>query len=85
MVSPWNKQFILHDSNGFESGDLVNFEIVREFILHDQIREFLRRTESMVYGVSVSRILRVCLSPLSGFALRHLRLEVVYSRKETSC
>jgi len=32
-VSPWNKQFILHDSNGFEPGDLVNFEIVRDFIL----------------------------------------------------
>jgi len=32
-VSPWNKQFILHDSNGFEPGDLVNFEIVREFVL----------------------------------------------------
>ncbi|KAI9456039.1 hypothetical protein BJY52DRAFT_608525 [Lactarius psammicola] len=32
-VSPWNRQFVLHDSNGFEPGDLVNYEIVRQFIL----------------------------------------------------
>src|SRR6266702_3518474 len=32
-VSPRNRQFVLHDSNGFEPGDLVKYEIVCKFIL----------------------------------------------------
>ncbi|KAH9038296.1 hypothetical protein EDB84DRAFT_1479590 [Lactarius hengduanensis] len=31
--SPENQYFVLHDSNGFEPGDLSNFEIVRTFIM----------------------------------------------------
>ena len=32
-VSPRNKHFILHDSNGFEPGDLVSYGLVRDFIM----------------------------------------------------
>jgi len=31
-VSPQNQFFVLHDSQGFEPGDLSNFETVREFV-----------------------------------------------------
>ena len=31
-MSPENQFFVLHDSKGFEPGDLSNFEIVREFV-----------------------------------------------------
>ena len=31
-MSPKNRFFVLHDSKGFEPGDLSNFETVREFI-----------------------------------------------------
>jgi hypothetical protein len=31
-VSPENQYFVLHDSKGFEPGDLSNFETVREFV-----------------------------------------------------
>ena len=48
-VSPWNKQFILHDSNGFEPGDLVNYNIVRDFILRRSKPEV--PPEERVHGV----------------------------------
>ncbi|KAH9045199.1 hypothetical protein EDB85DRAFT_2270248 [Lactarius pseudohatsudake] len=32
FTSPNNQFFVLHDSKGFEPGDLTNFEIVREFV-----------------------------------------------------
>ncbi|KAH9058916.1 hypothetical protein EDB83DRAFT_1011096 [Lactarius deliciosus] len=32
LVSPENQYFVLHDSQGFEPGDLSNFETVRKFV-----------------------------------------------------
>ncbi|KAN0137617.1 hypothetical protein V8E53_004668 [Lactarius tabidus] len=48
-VSPWNKQFVLHDSNGFEPGDLVNYNIVRDFILRRSKPEV--PPEDRVHGI----------------------------------
>jgi len=47
-VSPRNKNFILHDSNGFEPGDLVNYNVVRDFILE---RSKSRAPENRIHAI----------------------------------
>ncbi|KAH9051806.1 hypothetical protein EDB87DRAFT_1551387, partial [Lactarius vividus] len=45
-VSPRNKNFILHDSEGFEPGEFMKFEIVCDFILE---RAKMRNPEDRVH------------------------------------
>ena len=66
-VSPWNKHFIPHDSNGFEPGDLVNFEIVREFILR-------RSNQGTLLEDRVHDIWRVYFLYSTGMSLTSIRL-----------
>ena len=47
-VSPRNKHFILHDSNGFEPGDLVNYNLVRDFILE---RSKSTNRDNRIHGI----------------------------------
>ncbi|KAH9025533.1 hypothetical protein EDB85DRAFT_1834531, partial [Lactarius pseudohatsudake] len=47
-VSPRNKNFVLHDSEGFEPGDLTKFDIVCEFILE---RSKMENPEDRVHGI----------------------------------
>ncbi|KAH9168558.1 hypothetical protein EDB89DRAFT_1991435 [Lactarius sanguifluus] len=47
-VSPRNKNFVLHDSEGFEPGDLEKFNIVCEFILE---RSKMENPEDRVHGI----------------------------------
>ncbi|KAH9052344.1 hypothetical protein EDB87DRAFT_1658600 [Lactarius vividus] len=47
-VSPRNKNFILHDSEGFEPGEFTKFEIVCDFILE---RAKMKNPEDRVHGI----------------------------------
>ncbi|KAI9433107.1 hypothetical protein H4582DRAFT_2082560 [Lactarius indigo] len=47
-VSPRNTKFVLHDSEGFEPGDLTKFDIVCDFILE---RSKMGNPEDRVHGI----------------------------------
>ncbi|KAH9054717.1 hypothetical protein EDB87DRAFT_1580388 [Lactarius vividus] len=62
LVSPENQYFVLHDSQGFEPGDLSNFETVRNFV-QERSREELPLSEK-IHGLWYE-----------SFARRHQRQE----------
>ncbi|KAI6019523.1 hypothetical protein PISMIDRAFT_14989, partial [Pisolithus microcarpus 441] len=42
LISPQNDRFVLHDSNGFEPGDNVNYDAVRSFITDRKKRKHVK-------------------------------------------
>jgi predicted GTPase len=81
FVSQDNPFFVLHDSKGFEPGDVTTFETVREFI--EQRSQQGLALKDRIHGLwylYFSSIPPALLSPLSGSVQRRRRPGVVFSR-----
>jgi hypothetical protein len=83
-VSPQNQYFVLHDSQGFEPGDLSNFETVSKFVQERSGPELplCERIHGLWY-VKVFCPQPMPLTQSSGSVQRLPQLAVVYLRRET--
>jgi len=78
VTSPF---FVLHDSKGFEPGDVTNVETVRQFIQQRSLQELpLRERLHGLWCVYLSLIPPVLLSLSSGSVQRRRQPAVVFSR-----
>ena len=83
-MSPQNQYFVLHDSEGFEPGDLSNYDTVSKFVQErsGQKVPLSERIHGLWY-VHFSCNLSIFLSTLSGSVRKHPQLGAVYLRRET--
>lgn len=69
ITSPENQRFILHDSQGFEPGDLSKYDVVRAFInkrmampkLEDRLHAIWYRMSRYYASWLTSPLCRLCL------------------------
>lgn len=83
-MSPQNQYFVLHDSQGFEPGDLSNFETVSKFV-QERSRPDLPLSERIhgLWYVKSFCTQPIPFTPPSGSVRRLLRPAAVSLRQET--
>jgi hypothetical protein len=81
ILSDDNNRFVLHDSRGFEGGEVDNFKLVEEFIKERMRMPQLKdKLHAVWYGSRSFFVNELFDAPVAGYALQHHSRAVVSSK-----